>query len=290
MPFFNACKAARDADMASATFPLILLSHGTGGMSLQLGWLASHLASKGYIAAAVNHHGNNALEPYRAQGFLRYWERPKDLTAVLDRLLVDHDFGARINPNQIGAAGFSFGAYTVLAVAGAVTSVKLLIEAFEKSGRDISTIIPPEFPDPAAFGNELESITQHLSVADTSYRDKRVKCVFAIAPVLGEAFSPEGLSSIKIPVKMVVGEADQMAPAIPNASYFAKYIRGAELSILENVGHYTFLAEATEAGKRELPLLCVDSPGVNRASTHRMVGNLAREFFQKHLNYLPDVQ
>ena len=284
MPFFNAGRAARDADMASATFPLILMSHGTGGMSLQLGWLASQLASEGYIAAAVNHHGNNALEPYRAEGFLRYWERPRDLTAVLDRLLVDHDFGARINPNQIGAAGFSFGGYTVLAVAGAVTKIKLLLEAFEKSGSDISTIIPPEFPDPVAFRDELESITQHLSVADASYRDERVKCVFAIAPVLGEAFPPEGLSCVKIPVKMVVGEADQMAPATPNASYFAKYIRGAELSILESVSHYTFLAEATEAGKRELPLFCLDPPGVNRASTHRMVGNLVKEFFQKHLN------
>jgi predicted dienelactone hydrolase len=144
--------------------------------------------------------------------------------------------------------------------------------------------MPPEFPDPVAFRNELESIPQHLSVADASYRDDRVKCVFAIAPVLGGAFSAEGLASIKIPVKMVVGEADQMAPAAPNASYFARYIRGAQLSILKNVGHYTFLAEATEAGKRELPLFCLASPEVNRASTHRIVGNLAKEFFQRHLN------
>jgi hypothetical protein len=39
MPFFHARRACRDAALASipAQFPLILLSYGTGGLSLQLG-------------------------------------------------------------------------------------------------------------------------------------------------------------------------------------------------------------------------------------------------------------
>ena len=42
-------------------YPLVVLSHGTGGSALQLSWLAEHLASNGYIVAAVNHHGNTCL-------------------------------------------------------------------------------------------------------------------------------------------------------------------------------------------------------------------------------------
>jgi predicted dienelactone hydrolase len=39
-------------------------------------WLGYYLASRGYIVAAVNHHGNTAAEKERAaQGFLLYWER-----------------------------------------------------------------------------------------------------------------------------------------------------------------------------------------------------------------------
>ena len=283
MPLFNAGKAARDADMASGSFPLILLSHGTGGMSLQLGWLGCHLASQGYIVSAVNHHGNNALEPYMLEGFLRYWERPKDITALLNQLLVDPDFGARINRNQIGAAGFSLGGYTALAIAGGVTDIRLLIETYQNSGRDLSRVIPPEFPNPAAFAEELKSLSQYAPLADASYRDERVKSSFAIAPALGEAFSPEGLSSIEIPVKIIVGEEDQIAPAATNGLYLAKHIKGAELAILEKVGHYTFLADPTEAGKRELPMLSIDFPGVNRMSIHRMVSNWAQEFFDEHL-------
>jgi predicted dienelactone hydrolase len=280
-PFFNAGKAARDADFAPGSFPLVLLSHGTGGMSLQLGWLACQLASQGCVVAAVNHHGNNALEPYKVEGFLRYWERPKDITAVLSRLLVDPNLGAHINRDQIGAAGFSFGGYTVIATAGGVTNIRRFIERLRD--RDLSREIPPEFPEPTVFAKELESLTQYAAVADVSYRDERIKCAFAISPAIGEAFSPDGLSTINIPVKIIVGGADQVAPAEGNASYFAKHIKGADLVILQNVGHYTFLAEATANGRDEFPLFCRDKHGVDRASTHLSVGNLAIEFFEKNL-------
>ena len=41
-------------------YPLVLLSHGTGGSAIQMMWLGYYLASRGYIVAAVNHHGNTA--------------------------------------------------------------------------------------------------------------------------------------------------------------------------------------------------------------------------------------
>jgi hypothetical protein len=37
-------------------FPLVMLSHGTGGGAATLAWLAETLASNGYIVVAVNHH------------------------------------------------------------------------------------------------------------------------------------------------------------------------------------------------------------------------------------------
>lgn len=284
-PVFKAGKAARDAEPSHVkkSFPLILLSHGTGGASLQLGWLGTYLASEGYIAAAVNHHGNNGLEPYVAKGFLHYWERAKDLKVILDQLLADQTFGALIDPDQIGAAGFSLGGYTVIAVAGGTTTVQPMITAFTEGGRDLSQVIPPEFTDTDAFVQEFKSLSQHIPVADASYRDERIKAVFAIAPVLGEIFSEEGLSSIQIPVRIVVGEADQLAPVDVNAAHYAMHIKDAELTVLGSVGHYTFLGEGTEAGKQAAPMFCVDENGVERAIVHQKVSRWAGEFFEKHL-------
>jgi predicted dienelactone hydrolase len=42
-------------------YPLVLLSHGTGGSAVQMMWLGYYLASRGYIVAAVNHHGNTRI-------------------------------------------------------------------------------------------------------------------------------------------------------------------------------------------------------------------------------------
>jgi predicted dienelactone hydrolase len=284
-PVFKSGKAARDAHPlhTKKSFPLILLSHGTGGASLQLGWLASYLASEGYIAAAVNHHGNNGLEPYVAKGFLHYWERAKDLKVVLDQLLADQTFGTLIDPDRIGAAGFSLGGYTVLAVAGGTTNIQPMIDFFTNSELDLSKVIPPEFTDTAAFMQEFKSLSQHVVVADASHLDKRIKAVFAIAPVLGNIFSEEGLSSIQIPVRIVVGEADLLAPVQENAAHFAMHLKDAELTVLGSVGHYTFLGEGTEAGKKAAPMFCVDENGVDRAIVHQKVSRWAREFFEKHL-------
>jgi hypothetical protein len=60
----------------SKKYPIIVLSHGTGGSALMMMWLGTYLAARGYIVAAVNHHGNTAAEKELVpQAFLLYWER-----------------------------------------------------------------------------------------------------------------------------------------------------------------------------------------------------------------------
>ena len=45
-------------------------------------------------------------------------------------------------------------------------------------------------------------------------------------------------------------------------------------------GHYVFLPEATEAGRRADPTCWIDAPGVDRKSVHEHVAALAAELFQ----------
>ena len=119
---FNAGWNAQKAPLAAATTTraLVVLSHGTGGGAAGMAWLAETLASSGYIVAAVNHHGNTAAEPsYQLQGFILWWERARDISVLIDKLLADPQFGAHIDPSRIGVAGFSLGGYTALATVGA---------------------------------------------------------------------------------------------------------------------------------------------------------------------------
>jgi len=287
---FDLGQAAPKAALAwsPAKFPLIVLSHGTGGSALQMVWLGSVLAAHGYIAAAVNHPGNNAVEPYTAKGFSVWWERARDLSTVIDSLLADSAFGGRIDPGRIGAAGFSLGGYTMIEIAGGITEPAAFTEFCKSPHADGICKSPPEFPQLLEEFDRLSKTDAEFQAAlrhaSDSYRDPRVRAVFAIAPALGPAFRPATLARIAIPVEIVAGANDANVPIASSAQYFAANIPQAKLTIFPGgVGHYVFLDTCTDRGKNSLPMLCQDAPGVDRNAIHAKAAGLALRFFASNL-------
>jgi predicted dienelactone hydrolase len=287
---FIAGKAAPDAALASspARFPLIVLSHGTGGSATSVAWFGSALAARGYIVAAVNHPGNNGLEPYTPLGFSAWWERARDLSVVIDRMLADSTFGGRIDSKRIGAAGFSLGGYTMIEIAGGVTSPSAYLDFCKSSKADGICKSPPEFPDLVEQFNKLSSsdadFQKALTHAGNSFRDPRVGAVFAMAPALGPAFPIAGLEKISIPAEIVAGANDQNVPIGSSARYLAGHIPGAKLTIFPGeVGHYVFLDTCTPQGHESNALLCNDAAGVDRDAIHAKTLDLASSFFAAHL-------
>ncbi len=286
-PLFYAGRAAKDATLAPSfsKFPLIALSHGTGGSALQMAWLGTYLAARGYIVAAVNHPGNNAVTGYTTLGFVEGWERAKDISTVINDMLADPRFGPKIDPDRIGAAGFSFGGYTMMELAGATTDFNR-IQAWcdETKGAACS---PPEMPDLFAKFKAIEQqpeVQQSLKHAGDSYRDTRIRAVFAVAPAVARAFTPASLQKVSIPVEIVAGASDMIAPPADNAQFFASNIPGAKITIMPGgVGHYTFLDVGTDAGKKQMPQFFVDNPGVDREAVHKQVAEMAASFFDQEL-------
>lgn len=285
-PLFYAGQAAKDATFAPSfgKYPLVALSHGTGGSAMQMTWLGTYLAARGYIAVAVNHPGNNAVTGYTTQGFVEGWERAKDISVAITDILSDPRFGERIDVGRIGAAGFSYGGYTMMELAGATTDFNQLLAWCNQVKNACN---PPEMPD---LTERFQAIQQHADVQDAiqhssdSYRDSRIRAVFAIAPAVARAFTPQRLQEVAIPVEVVAGNSDQMAPPAENAEFFARNITGAQLEMLNGgVGHYTFLDVCTDAGKKRLPQLCVDNAGVDRQEVHTQVGQMAADFFDREL-------
>ena len=285
---FAPVTVAPDAEISRAfrNYPLVLLSHGTGGSSVQMMWLGYYLAARGYIVAAVNHHGNTSAEREpAAQGFLLYWERAKDLRAVLDKLLVDTFFGQRIDRDRIGAAGFSLGGYTVLSLAGGVFSLQQFETFCSSPQRDFTCQPQNEFPDAPRLFEDLKKtdpiVQESLRHAGDSYKDKRIKRVFAISPALGSGFTAAGLSKVRVPVLIVIGQADTITPLATNAQRYADLIKGARLRVIEGeVGHYTFLAECNAHGKAVVDI-CRDGGATDRALVHNQVAQLAFDFFEQ---------
>lgn len=291
-PIFKVGYSALNAEIldTNAKYPLIILSHGTGGASTHLAWLAEHLASNGYIVAAVDHHGNTAMEDkYYPHGFLLWWERPKDLTFLLDKLLLDTKFSSSIDKEIIGAAGFSLGGYSVLALAGAIVSLEKLESYCKKNPHTVDCNVPPEAPFDLAEINQLWKMDPFFLKAEAEhkllYEDKRVKAVFAIAPAIGPAITVESLSKIAIPTKIVVGKLDVIAPAETNGGFLAANIPSSQIILLDNVSHYTFLSECGWLGNLILPFiqdgLCKDNKNIIRKEIHDKVAQDALVFFNR---------
>jgi predicted dienelactone hydrolase len=268
---------------AAERWPVVLVSHGTGGSGSGMGWLGCRLGAAGFVAIAVNHHGNTAAEPYRPEGFLCWWERARDLSVSLDRLAGDGPFAARLDMSRVFAAGFSLGGYTVLALAGAITDMTLFEQwASRRGGRQG----PREFPDLADHIPSLLATSAEFRASQArhgrSYRDLRVKAVVALAPAPPvRAFTADSLKAMRLPVRMMVGRADQEAPAEYCASWVAGLLPNCQLALLgSDAGHYVFLCEATEIGKAAESTICVDGPDIDRRVIHDQAAEMTIRLFR----------
>lgn len=111
---------------ARGPHPLVLYSHSSYGDRRQAALLLAHLASHGYVAAAVDHIGNTSadwggppppvpLTPEQRQTRLDkiIGDRVPDLRALLGALLDRH--ADSIDRERLGLVGWSFGGWAVLA-------------------------------------------------------------------------------------------------------------------------------------------------------------------------------
>jgi predicted dienelactone hydrolase len=183
--------------------PLVAISHGTGGSGRDMGWLARPLVAAGLRVVSVDHHGNNHVDGYHPEGFLFGWERPRDITFVLDSMT---------GVDRVGVAGFSLGGYTAAALAGARLD-RSIIEAILAG----EIALPPiaELPDALERLLASTSPAARSDAADRAagdLKDPRVVAAFLVAPGLGSLMTPQSLGAVRIPLEVRWGDADTTNP------------------------------------------------------------------------------
>ncbi|MCZ7648304.1 MAG: hypothetical protein M5U26_24105 [Planctomycetota bacterium] len=129
-------------EKATGPFPLAIFSHGGAGNYDANIEQAKHLASHGYVVVAPQHVDSDTdrVRHYMSPGGgrMKFWdalnqitidapaslERPRDVSFAIDRALEwnrdDAELKGKIDPEKIGMAGHSYGAYTTLVACGAV--------------------------------------------------------------------------------------------------------------------------------------------------------------------------
>ncbi len=279
---FKPINSITDATFVNSKFPLLIVSHGTGGNRFSLTWMIEELVKNGYVVVSLGHYGNTTFNKLPRE-FVKWWERAIDVQFVLDKVLEDETFNAIIDAEKIGGIGYSLGGYTNIALAGG------LVDRTFREG--ITPELPPEFPQ---TDEVIDFETDSLIVASyEKYKDKvkddRMSAFFVMAPAVGFGFhSKEQTRDIEAPVLIIAGKGDTNTPIEHNAVKYHELIPTSELHLLgEKVGHYVFLNEATEFGKKVASEITIDPEGVDRKQIHNEVTGMALSFFEKHLKNKP---
>lgn len=272
---------ARDGAISNGSFPVILFSHGTGGGRLTVEWFCAGLASHGFIVVAVDHFGNTFDNPIPIE-FVKFWERPQDLTFVLNQLLTVKEMSSAMDIKRIGVAGFSLGGFTAIALAGGKMDLNALQNYFKTdTGKKEAEI--PEMPGLVPLLGKAE--VQESFKKAPPLQDKRIKSVFVMSPAIGQTFpKKENLKDVAVPVYIVAAGNDQITPLKTNAAHYASLIKNSQYKVLgTDASHYVFLNEAKDFLKKDLPMLFKDPASVDRKSIHQQSLMLALEHFNKAL-------
>ena len=263
---FYGTAAGRNAPHTGDRYPMILISHGAGGNAGQFGWIAATLAEAGYVVVVPDHPGTTSRNA-SAQAAVRVWERPKDITAVINEVTGNPEAYPFIDTTQIATLGFSAGGYTAIALAGARVDPDALQTFCDDGDHGMSDCAFLE-----RGGVDLHAMD--LSPASQDLRDPRIDTAVIIDPGIVETLTKESLSEIDIPLLIINLGDEEKVPAGVYAREAAETIATATYQIVPDATHFSFLAEckakgaAILANEGEPDLLCDDAGGQSRADIH----------------------
>ncbi|HWD13435.1 alpha/beta fold hydrolase [Pseudochrobactrum sp. sp1633] len=281
---FIGIEAVKSAAPDGKTHPLVVLSHGYGGSWRNLNWLAGELVGQGYIVAAPDHPGTTTFNRDKEQA-AQLWERPHDLSRVIDAVATDSALAGKVEPSRIAAIGHSLGGWSVVALAGA---------QFDPARFDRDCT---EQPNPRTCGLASELITPQGNVAaeklKTMKADPRVGAIVSLDLGLARGFTPESLNSITVPA-MIFGAGVDIGdlPAKLESGYVASNMpsKTAQYVEIADAMHFSFMqickAGAAELIEAETPgdgIVCKDGGERSREAIHREVADMIIAFLAKSL-------
>ena len=202
--------ASRDAPIANADtdFPVIVISHGYTGYRTLMFYLGEHLASHGYVVAAIDHTDstnkdvNFAENPY--SGFpSTLLNRSRDQVFTLNSISENTFFKESVDASKAGIIGYSMGGY------GAVSTVG---GCYAFNDQTAATFTGTQ--DPKAVALIKEALN---TCAGGKARSEETlpawKAALALAPWGGQhqLFDVQSLNNIKVPVLYVAGDNDDIS-------------------------------------------------------------------------------
>jgi predicted dienelactone hydrolase len=219
------------------TYPLVMISHGTGGSHFSHRELARSLAGKGFVVGVPEHPGDNRNDRRLAETVEILALRPRHIRAAADWLFEGSPFSTCLKPDSYSVVGHSIGAYTALALAGGVP-----------------TSLPHQSADREAKRIEVEA-------------DPRVKSLVLLAPAVPWFRFRGALERVRARILMIASYHDLAAPYFYMCQIVLDGVpdpANVQHRLVERAGHYSFLSPWPEAMKSPALPPSQDPPGFDR--------------------------
>ncbi|ERT03995.1 alpha/beta hydrolase family protein [Lyngbya aestuarii BL J] len=200
----------------------------------------------------------------------------RKITSLLDELEAKYKpnpvWKRKIDFNNVGILGQSFGGYTALAVGGAELNREQLIEGCRKSEDRRITL---------NISTLLQCRSLEVASQQKNFEDPRIKAVIAINPLTSLIFGEEGMSEIRIPTMIIGGTKDYVTPAVTEQIQPYSWLKTSRkhLVLVEPGTHFSFLRES--GGRLTVPPKLI-GPDPNLAYPYLKL--LSLSFFESYLN------
>lgn len=277
--------------VAVAAAPVVVISHGLGSDRSTYAYLAKQLASYGFAVAVPEHPGSNAEQlqaliagtASEVTAPSEFVDRPLDIKYLLDQLTQlnqsDPAIAERLNLNQVGIVGQSFGGYTALALAGAQINFQQLAADCNRGDTFNLSLL-------------LQCRALELRQPLPDLQDSRVNAIIAINPIGSSLLGAADFAKIQIPVMLMSGSADTIAPALLEQIRPFTWLESASkyLVVMQGGTHFSTIdVPPSNAGEAiKLPSEII-GPDPTLAQDYLRI--LGTAFFQTHLaqdsNYRP---
>lgn len=288
---FKGSAALMNAPFSQGRFPLIVMSHGSGGRVQGMSWLATELAKAGFVVAGPNHPGTTSGNSTPADT-PKLWERTQDLSAVIDMLTADPSWGGIVDADKIGVIGFSLGGAAAMEIAGAQANLEAYARYCDTYGKwDCAWYAGglAYVNDEAVKVDKVDLRKIDKARFEQSNLDRRIKSAVLIDPGLAQAYDEQSLTEIGIPMSFInLGSAATIPSAVIAERLAALTPKGTYASVAEAV-HFSFLPQCKEGGAEllkslgEIDPICEDGGNRSRADIHSELISLVIQALQRTL-------
>jgi predicted dienelactone hydrolase len=282
---FVGASAVRNAPPAAGKHPLLVLSHGyRGNWSNQI-WLASALAHRGYIVAAINHPGTTTHDR-SPQAAAQLWQRPVDLRRVIDRVTAQPEKFGLVANGRIAVVGHSLGGWTALEIAGA---------RFDPDRFAHDCKAHPQLSSCTVYGKMNPASTSESKAAlAADLRDKRVTAVVTLDLGLSRGLTDESLAALPVPALVIAAGVPSLElPAELESANLAKRLPAASSRYVEisDASHFSFLSVCKPGAQvmleEDVPgdgIICRDGDSARpREVIQQQITSLIAEFLQSSI-------